>query len=148
MTAKAGPRARVHFSIVLYGVIAFLVACSSTPGTYTPALGALRARFQEARVLPPGSRPQPPDDDIGALVGTSLAIVRTAIGHPEPPGDSSECDSPTCTVFVYGPPAGEPKPVSCDAQLCTVEVVTGGPFILIIGARGGRVTSARWQGQK
>jgi hypothetical protein len=127
-----------------------LAACTTTPSDSSSVLRQLADSFRAARRLPLGSRPAPPAVDLGSLVGQPVAIVREAIGHPDPTAryPQSDCGARRCISFTYGPAPEPPQLTRCDQQLCEVVVTTGGPWLLLLGSDNGIVASAQWRGQK
>ena len=114
-------------------------------------LAALAHKFTTARALSPGTRPAPPDIDINKLIGVKWTTVRAALGHPDAPVDYDwECRAEQCQVYSYGADEREAeRPAMVNARdLTSITVITGGPWVLILGVSRNTVTSVRWQGQK
>jgi hypothetical protein len=114
------------------------------------ALTELSAYFSAARAQPPGSRPMPPYFYPGRLIGLSVSSIETALGTPDvlEPG-MPICEAARCWSYTYGPgPAPLSNAVQHDGNTEFIVVSTGGPYLLILGVSGDRVSSARWQGQR
>ena len=110
-----------------------------------PLLEELKGGLASARALPLGSRPPPPEIDLGQLKGTSKAAVIQALGKPTYCGDEADEDCATSTSWKYewGPPA---PPLKSGNGF--VEVTTGGPWVIDLSFTGDTVSSARWLGQR
>jgi hypothetical protein len=117
-------------------------------------LDGLSRDFVQARSMPAGSRPMPPEGDLDYLTGVRLSVIRRVLGPPDkresgwdpPPG----CKATLCYVWTYGP-AGVPTTVTpSDRSDGTMEVTvtTGGPYLLVLGFKDRSVVSASWLGQK
>jgi|SRR5271167_4137114 len=118
-----------------------------------PTLDLLAKNFAHARQLSPGSRPPPPRIKIATIIGLKSSSISKALGIPDRPTDDYdfECGAPICWVYTYGPkddPAVETPVVAEGADVSTITVTTGGPFILILGIAMNRVVTAQWQGQR
>jgi hypothetical protein len=115
------------------------------------ALSELANDFRSARILPAGSRPSPPDLDLNSLLGLSSTRLRSSLGPPDHPihGYRRQCGADWCWVFTYGPKQSfAPSVMKQENGLNTIEVTTGGPFLLVVGVSSNRVATARWEGQK
>jgi hypothetical protein len=100
-----------------------------------------------AAALPLGSRPSPPDVDLGFLIGLSPQAIRTALGAPY--SRSAACSAAQCWSYRYGPDAAPPKVEENNGDgTVDIEVITGGPFLLIVGFSSHHVVLASWQGQR
>lgn len=129
-----------------------LTACSTVTPT-SPTLDIVRDSFAEIRGAPARPHwPEIPDIDPEPLIGIPASAIRAALGHSDRAYGhyNWECGAPLCWVFVYDSLKPRPDPIvaSPTPGLNTVIVTTGGPPLLILGITRGRVTSARWQGQK
>jgi hypothetical protein len=142
----------VRFNNLMVIAVLHLTACS-TVNPASPTLDVLRQGFAEIRHDPPRSDwPAIPDVDPEPLIGMPASAIRSALGHSDRRTRYSdwECGAPVCWVFTYDSLKPRPDLIvdSPTPGLETVTVTTGGPPLLILGIKGGRVTSARWQGQK
>ena len=118
---------------------------------YRAALSELADDFKSARTLPAGSRPSPPDLDLKSLLGLSSTRLRSSLERPDHPihGYRPQCGADLCWVFTYGPKESfAPSVIKQENGVNTIEVTTGGPFLLVIGLSSNRVATARWEGQK
>ena len=114
-------------------------------------LRTLTSDFSNARSMPLGSRPSPSAVDLDSLRGLSPSTIRDSLGNPDkydagwPPLD---CGAPLCWCFTYGP---EPAPLDDPVEIpggTIVSIRTGGPWLLILGFKRGRLVTAFWRGQK
>lgn len=142
----------MRFNNLVTIAVLHLAACSSV-NPASPTLNVLRQSFAEIRRDPPRADwPAIPDVDPEPLIGMPASAIRSALGHSDRRTIYSdwECGAPACWVFTYD--SLKPRPdLVVDSPTPGPEVVTvttGGPPLLILGITGGRVTSARWQGQK
>ena len=135
---------KAHVAVLL----AFaLIASAASDAADQHALRTLRAKFSVAAALPLGSRPAPPDVDLGLLIGLPAQEIRHALGVPY--SRSVVCSAPQCWSYRYGPDAAAPEVTKKnDDGTVDVVVTTGGPFLLIIGFSSHHVVLANWQGQK
>ncbi len=130
-----------------------LTACS-TVKPVSPTLDTLSQSFAQIRRDPPSPHwPAIPDIDPEPLIGMPASAIRAALGRSDRPDryeEDWECGAPRCWVYTYDSPKPRDYVVvdSPTPGLKTVIVSTGGPPLLILGITSGRVTSARWQGQK
>jgi hypothetical protein len=117
----------------------------------SPTLDMLTESFDQVRRGPPSSEwPAIPDIDPEPLIGMSASAIRAALGRPDRPTryDNWECSACVCWVYTYNSLKPLPDAVVASSTPGVVIVTTGGPPLLILGITDGRVTSARWQGQK
>jgi hypothetical protein len=115
--------------------------------TDQPELRNLKSKLSAAAALPLGSRPSPPEVDLGFLIGLSPQEIRSGLGVPY--SRSATCTAAECWSYRYGPDSAPPKVVKRnDDGTVDLEVTTGGPFLLIIGFSSHHVVLANWQGQK
>jgi hypothetical protein len=116
-------------------------------------VNGLSREFTEARSLPAGSRPPPPDGDLDYLKGARLSAIHRALGASDKPDhrwQPPECLAPVCLVWTYGPKEIPTTIEPSDRGDGTIEVIisTGGPYLLVLGFCENRVVNARWLGQK
>ena len=124
-----------------------LMASAANAATGQHALQVLRSKLSAAAALPLGSRPAPPDMDLGFLVGLSIQEIRHALGAPY--SRSGMCSAAQCWSYRYGPDAAPPEVTKKnDDGTVDVVVTTGGPFLLIIGFSSHHAVLANWQGQR
>ena len=67
------------------GLLALSLAAvaQATDSTAQAKLKSLTAYFSEARLLPSGSRPRPPEVDLEALSGLQASAIKDALGSPD-----------------------------------------------------------------
>ena len=108
-------------------------------------LETLQKGLAEARALPPGTRPVPPELNLAALLGASRASVERALSTPShcDPDDATDCARSKTWSYEWGP--ANPEPTSGDGY---VTVTSGGPWLLVVEFSHGRVSAARWLGQR
>jgi len=140
---------------ILAAVAAIAVAASiATARTQTglTLLNELRQGLSNARALPKGSRPAPPDKSLSELIGMSRGDIQRNLGAPSycDNGDPGLPLAPNCAntsswSYTWGPP---PPPLHHGSG--HVDVITGGPWLLIFtfSSSSNLVTAARWQGQR
>lgn len=133
-----------HRSARLPFLLVALVVCADALAT-DDVLADLKARFEVARALPPGSRPAPPSIDVGRLSGVLTTEVRSTLGEPQSCEiDASEAQSEQSKwCYEFGPP---PRPAAQEGEAFTF--TTGGPWLLVIEVSGESVQSAEWVGQR
>jgi hypothetical protein len=128
-----------------------LLFAGESQNHYRVALSELANDFKSARTLPAGSRPSPPDLDLKSLPGLSSTRLRSSLGPPDHPihGYRPQCGADLCWVFTYGPKESfAPSVIKQENGLNTIEVTTGGPFLLVVGVLSNRVATVKWEGQK
>jgi hypothetical protein len=108
-------------------------------------LEILQKGLAEARALPPGTRPVPPELNLAALRGISRADVKRALSTPShcQPEDSADCVRSNTWSYEWGPANSEPA--TGDGY---VTVTSGGPWLLVVEFLHDRVSGARWLGQR
>lgn len=122
---------------------------AATSSTAEDTLRKLTKEFSAARAMPLGSRPRPPNTDLAALNGLPSSAINAALGPEDMGSFRPECHAPVCWSFTYGPgPAPFHAPVDNGNGTVSVEVTTGGPWLLVIGLTSGHVATAFWQGQR
>jgi len=129
----------------LFSTLAMPVATPAGESS-TSALDAFHTAFVAARTLPPGSRPLPPDLEPSRLIHTPLIVLKGYLGASMQLdcGELLSCRAEKCVYFTYGPGPTAPT----DDPPGSITVVTGGPWLLVVGVSKGRVVDARWLGQK
>jgi hypothetical protein len=137
---------RAHIVAGLGLLLSSAVAASSGADS---TLRSLAKDFSDARSMPLGSRPGPPGIELGSLKGVSSSAIRTALGQPDHGPANPDCHAELCWSFTYGPGAA-PLQGSVDNGdgTISVEVSTGGPWLLVLEFTGDRLTSAFWRGQR
>jgi hypothetical protein len=109
----------------------------------------LRQRLDAAHALPKGSRPSPPDIRLSGLYGVARADVERILGAPtycgeqQPFPESKDCRSHSLWAYSWGPP-----PPETHSGPGWVQVITGGPWLLLLRFSSDRITAVAWQGQK
>ena len=147
LSSMSRRRVAVAFAVTLLTGI----AAHAVEKPERPALSALASHFAAARGMPAGSRPGPPDLNIEVLVGMPAAIIRSNLGVPEscswvPPPASKHGE---CWSYTFGPRSARPAGlVSAHGGSDEVARETGGPWLLMLEIRAGRVLAARWLGQR
>jgi hypothetical protein len=139
--------------IALAWIVLAQAALAADPdAAFRSVLRSLAEDFQAARALPVGTRPMPPDLELRKLMGIPWPVVRAALGPPDAPDDYDwECHAKRCRVYSYG--ADERQTDVSESGVDRngvpwITVITGGPWVLILGVSSNKVVSARWQGQK
>jgi hypothetical protein len=144
------PTSSFVFLLLFSSMIAW---AGDAPDQTSAALGALTRYFAEARTLPSGTRPRPPQVNLKGLIGLPSDAIRRSLGPPDPPVENYDfaCHASECWVYTYGAKENFAEGGQiCEegSDLCSIVVTTGGPFLLIVGVSSGHVVTARWQGQK
>jgi hypothetical protein len=140
--------------MLLIGLLAFsLATMADVSDPYAQsALKSLGAYFSNSRLLPPGSRPRPPQVDLGVLIGLQAPAIKDALGPPDDRGENYpplDCHATECWSFSYGPKeVSTPVSESSNGNMNTIRVTTGGPWLLICGFTNGQLVAAFWRGQK
>lgn len=134
--------ARISLVVLLAG--GGLIAHAQAPNG-ARLLDGLQKGLAQARALPAGERPMPPEDDLSALIDTSRSKVLKALAAPShcEPDESTDCARSNSWSYEWGPPT--PEPESGDGY---ITVTTGGPWLLVIQFSNERVSAARWLGQR
>jgi hypothetical protein len=137
---------RTHIVAGLGLLLSSAVAASS--GAHF-TLQALAKDFSDARSMPLGSRPGPPGIELASLKGVTSSAIRTALGQPDQGPPNPDCHAELCWSFTYGPGAAPLRgPVDNGGGNVSIEVSTGGPWLLVLGFTADRLTSAFWRGQR
>jgi len=106
----------------------------------------LQNDLASARSLPAGSRPPPPALRLESLVGLARSKLKNSLGRPTycEPESLKSCARAVTWKYAWGPSSATPRSGSEDS----IEVTTGGPWLLVVDFRDERVLTARWQGQR
>jgi hypothetical protein len=144
-----GTRRRFGLTVALAFCAWAQTALASNPSGLE-LLTQLRQGIDAARALPKGSRPAPPKADLSRLMGTTKADVKRILGPPNFRGHDeswsdtgANCAGTSSWRYSWGPP-----PPETHAGPDYVEVITGGPWLLVIEFSSNVVAAARWQGQR